>query len=65
MLTWTCAEFLNPVMMSLLMSMSLNMPSNLLVNWDPHSVLNLPMVLFSASMDELLPSKRRLARSFL
>eukprot|EP00162_Nutomonas_longa_P013645 comp21650_c0_seq1/m.47923 comp21650_c0_seq1/g.47923 ORF comp21650_c0_seq1/g.47923 comp21650_c0_seq1/m.47923 type:complete len:302 (+) comp21650_c0_seq1:715-1620(+) len=46
-------------------SMSLNMPSSRFVNDEPHSCLSLEMRLFSASIDTLLPSSRRLARSFL
>ena len=46
-------------------SASLNMPSNLLVNCEPHSALSLAIIVFSASMLALLFSSRRLARSFL
>ena len=61
----TDALFLNPAMMSRLVSTSLNIPSSLFVNWEPHSVLNFPMVLFSASMLLLFPSSSLFARSFL
>ena len=51
--------------MSRLRSMSLNIPSSLLVNWLPHSAFSLEIMFFSASVLDDFPSSRRFARSFL
>ena len=42
-------------------AMSLNMPSNLDVNWQPHSCFSLEIMFFSLSSDTLLLSNNRLA----
>ena len=44
-------------------STSLNMPSSFAVKLDPHSVFSLEINAFSRSLDALLFSSRRLARS--
>ena len=47
---------------SLLVRMSLNIPSNLVVNWYPHSVFSFTTRLRSASSLVVLPPNRRLDR---
>ena len=63
---WCCTVLLTCLkvsMMSLLSSMSLNMPSNLDVKPAPHSCFNLLSIDFSASTLADLPRSSRLARS--
>lgn len=55
---------LKDTLISLLNSISLNIPSNLDVNPPPHSCFNLDSMLFSASTLADFPTNNRLAKSY-
>ena len=60
---WTWARKSSAVVFDKLMS--LNIPSNLQVNWQPHSVFKREIIFFSASSEADLFNNKRLARCCL